>query len=127
MKAITADGEIARLRSKNAALRAEVAALRWQVEHEGCAASHIGETTYECHADAPCGLCRLRGERDQAQVAVRSLLAQMKEDDRCAREAGLTHDNIREALSAYAADDISFGRLVEIVRASARVMAGGKS
>lgn len=102
-------------------------AMQMPTQGEGCAASHIGETTYECHADAPCGLCRLRGERDQAQVAVRALLAQMKEDDRCAREAGLTHDNIREALSAYAADDISFGRLVEIVRASARVLAGGKS
>jgi hypothetical protein len=41
-----------------------LSALLWQVENEGCAVSHLGETTYECRADAICGLCRLRQERD---------------------------------------------------------------
>lgn len=45
-------------------------ALRWQVENEGCAASHLGETTYECRADAPCGLCRLRSERDRLRATL---------------------------------------------------------
>lgn len=53
-------------RLKDARQRLE--ALRWQVEHEGCAASHLGETTYECRADAPCGLCRLRAERDRLRA-----------------------------------------------------------
>lgn len=48
----------------------QLAALRWQVEHEGCAASHLGETTYECRADAPCGLCRLRSERDALRAGL---------------------------------------------------------
>lgn len=62
-------------------------------------------------------------QRDQAQAAFNALLAQTKEDDRRARDAGLTHDNIRKAMSDHAADEISFGRLVEIVRASARLLA----
>ncbi len=41
-------------------------ALRWQVEHHGCAVAHMGETTFECDATSPCGLCRLRHERDKA-------------------------------------------------------------
>lgn len=45
-------------------------ALRWQIENEGCAASHLGETTYECRADAPCGLCRLRSERDKLRAVL---------------------------------------------------------
>jgi hypothetical protein len=55
------------------ALRVEsrrLAALQWQVENEGCAASHLGETTYECRADAPCGLCRLRADRDRLRAAL---------------------------------------------------------
>lgn len=57
-------------RAERDLLTKQLAALRWQVEHEGCAASHLGETTYECRADAPCGLCRLRNERDQAKSAL---------------------------------------------------------
>jgi len=49
-------------------------ALRWQVEHEGCAASHLGETTYECQADATCGLCRLRQERDALREVLEGVL-----------------------------------------------------
>lgn len=69
-------GEVTRLRAEaQRALRdvrearKQLDALRWQVEHEGCAASHLGETTYECRADAPCGLCRLRAERDRLRAA----------------------------------------------------------
>jgi len=54
--------------------RKQLDALRWQVEHEGCAASHLGETTYECRADAPCGLCRLRAERDRLRAALHDVM-----------------------------------------------------
>jgi hypothetical protein len=41
-------------------------------------------------------------------------------DQAAAREAGLTHANIREAL---ADPTLSFGRLVELIRTSARILA----
>jgi len=63
-------GEVTRLRAE--ARRAD--ALLWQVEHEGCAASHVGETTYECRADAPCGLCRLRAERNRLRAALHDVM-----------------------------------------------------
>jgi len=44
-----------------------VAALRDQIERGGCAAAHAGETTYECDAAKPCGLCRLRGRAEAAE------------------------------------------------------------
>lgn len=76
------------------------------------------------HARALADNCAAaESQRDQAQAAFKALLAQIHEDDKRARDAGLTHENIRKALSDYAADDISFGRLVEIVRASARLLA----
>lgn len=48
-------------------LERKLAALYDQIENEGCVASHLGERTYQCRADKPCGLCRLRGERDKLQ------------------------------------------------------------
>lgn len=53
-------------------------ALLWQIEHEGCAVSHIGETTYECRADSPCGLCRLRGQRDRLRAENEALIDDLK-------------------------------------------------
>ena len=40
-------------------------ALVWQVQIEGCEVAHIGEYTYECNVQSPCGLCRLRQDRDK--------------------------------------------------------------
>ena len=56
-------------------------------------------------------------------AAARSLLSLIREDERRAREAGLTYDNVREALRDLADEEITFARLVEILRATARVMA----
>jgi hypothetical protein len=58
-----------------------LAALRWQVEHHGCAAAHLGETTYECNVQEPCGLCRLRAERDAARTRIGELEACLAEAD----------------------------------------------
>lgn len=44
-------------------------------------------------------------------------------DQAAARDAGLTHDNIKLAVAEYAAGDISFARLVELVRTAAKVLA----
>ena len=40
----------------------KLTALEYQVETEGCAAAHYGETTYECDIQNPCGLCRMRNK-----------------------------------------------------------------
>lgn len=44
-------------------------------------------------------------------------------DQAAARAAGLTHENIRLAVGEYLDGDISFGRLVELVRTAAKVLA----
>lgn len=68
------------LRELDAATR-RLDALRWQVENEGCAASFLGETTYECKADAPCGLCRLRSERDALRKTMSRILVSVNRPD----------------------------------------------
>jgi hypothetical protein len=45
----------------------QLAALRWQVEHEGCAEAERSDTTSSCDPADPCGLCRLR-RRDIATL-----------------------------------------------------------
>ena len=63
-------------------------ALLWQVENEGCAVSHLGETTYECRADAVCGLCKLRQERDSLrEVLMAVMVAWELQQERHADEA----------------------------------------
>lgn len=60
--------------------------------------------------------------RDKAAINMRirqEMLADMAE----ARAAGLTHENIRKAIGEYADGEISFGRLVDLVRAAARALA----
>lgn len=49
--------------------------LLWQIEVEGCAVSQPGGTTYECAADKPCGLCRLREQRNASISACKLLVA----------------------------------------------------
>jgi hypothetical protein len=44
-------------------------------------------------------------------------------DQASARAAGLTHENVRLAVGEYLDGDISFGRLVELVRTAAKVLA----
>jgi hypothetical protein len=44
-------------------------------------------------------------------------------DQAAAREAGLTHDNLKLAVAEYIDGDISFGRLVELVRTAAKTLA----
>jgi hypothetical protein len=55
--------------------------------------------------------------------SVRRLQDQMLADMAQARAAGLTHENIRKAIGEHADGEISFGRLVDLVRASARALA----
>jgi hypothetical protein len=60
--------------------------------------------------------------RDKAAINMRirqEMLADMAE----ARAAGLTHENIRKAIGEHADGEISFGRLVDLVRAAARALA----
>jgi hypothetical protein len=52
--------------------------------------------------------------------AQRAFIAQALADQAAAREAGLTHANIREAL---ADPTLSFGRLVELIRTAAKTLA----
>lgn len=49
-------------------------ALLWQIEIGGCAVAGPGETTYECAVDRPCGLCKMRSQRDAAVEACQLLL-----------------------------------------------------
>jgi hypothetical protein len=44
--------------------RAKYESLVFQIGIEGCMVAHLGEYTYECSASDPCGLCRMRSERD---------------------------------------------------------------
>ena len=79
--------------------------LLWQIEVEGCAVSGPGETTYECAADKPCGLCRLRSQRDAAIASCKPLLR----SERMAAENGhlafgLYSDAVQEATCALAFD-----------------------
>ena len=53
----------AELESSRDFWKARAEALSWQIDNEGCAASHKGETTYNCDATKPCGLCRLRNKQ----------------------------------------------------------------
>lgn len=53
--------------------------------------------------------------------ARQAFITQSLADQAAAREAGLTHANIREAL---ADPTLSFGRLIELIRTSAKVLAG---
>lgn len=69
--------ECRRLRAEEKRLDRVVAGLRDQIEREGCAASHLGELTYECDATKPCGLCRLRGERDRLRAENAALRADL--------------------------------------------------
>lgn len=55
---------------------AKASALRWQIEHQGCAVSREGETTYECRVDSLCGLCRLRGRAERAEAECERLREQ---------------------------------------------------
>lgn len=55
--------------------------------------------------------------------AQQAFIAQALADQAAAREAGLTHENIRLAVAEYLDGDSSFGRLVELVRTAARVLA----
>jgi hypothetical protein len=55
--------------------------------------------------------------------SVRRLQDQMLADMAEARAAGLTHENIRKAIGEHADGEISFGRLVDLVRAAARALA----
>jgi hypothetical protein len=79
--------------------------LLWQIEVEGCAVAGPGETTYECAADKPCGLCRLRSQRDAAMAACKLLLR----SERVAVENsylafGLYSDAVQEATRALSFD-----------------------
>lgn len=60
---------------------------------------------------------RLTTERNRA--IQEQMLADMAE----ARAAGLTHETIRKAIGEHADGEISFGRLVELVRTAARALA----
>lgn len=62
------------LRSEVRRLRAECDSLRYQIEREGCAVARLGETTYECRADAPCGLCRLRTKNAQLRADLKAVI-----------------------------------------------------
>jgi hypothetical protein len=46
---------------------AKLRALQWQIDHCGCSESHIGELTYECDIQNPCGMCRLRIRAERAE------------------------------------------------------------
>ncbi len=59
-------------------------------------------------------------------AANRAIQDQMLADMAAARAAGLTHANIREAVGEYADGEISFGRLVELVRTAAKALAETK-
>lgn len=61
-------------------VRRRLIALQWQVDNAGCAAANMCETTYECDATKPCGLCRLRGERDGAWNAAIEACMAFEED-----------------------------------------------
>ena len=52
--------------------------------------------------------------------ARQAFIAQALADQAAAREAGLTHANIRDAL---ADPTLSFGRVIELIRTSARILA----
>lgn len=54
--------------------------------------------------------------------SVRRLQDTMLADMAAARAAGLTHETIRAAVGEYADGEISFGRLVELVRAAAKAL-----
>jgi hypothetical protein len=80
-------------------------------------------------------LARRPDDQDIAELAaawrkqtesVRRLQDHMLADMAAARAAGLTHANIREAVGEYADGEISFGRLVELVRTAAKALAETK-
>ncbi len=84
-----------------AAVRAERDRLRFrgdslidQIEHEGCAFADVGQRTYECNVTAPCGLCRLRGERDAMRPVVEATLRA------CAETLSADHA-LHDAVDAY--------------------------
>lgn len=52
-----------------------LAALRDQVAVAGCAASALGERTYNCRHDNLCGLCRLRHRAENAKRELAALHA----------------------------------------------------
>lgn len=56
---------------------------------------------------------------------IQAFTAQQSADQAAARAAGLTHDQIRQALGEYAAGEISFGRVVELIRTAAKTLAEG--
>ena len=77
-------------------------------------------------------LARRPDDQDLADLAAawrltternRAIQDQMLADMAEARAAGLTHENIRKAIGEHADGEISFGRLVELVRAAARALA----
>lgn len=57
----------AELRAEHWKKKAE--SLEWQIENLGCSASRKGETTYECNAERPCGLCRTRSALESVKEA----------------------------------------------------------
>lgn len=56
-----------------AASERALAALRYQAQAGGCELSTVGENSYHCRADAPCGLCRLRHRASQAERELATL------------------------------------------------------
>jgi hypothetical protein len=90
--------EYAQLKAQLHVATMERDALRDQIEAGGCAAAHIGERTLECDATRPCGLCRLRGERDEARAKLAGAERGLSQtiDQRDFREHQL--DLIHEAL-----------------------------
>ena len=58
------DEEIRKQRDRANYAEKKLKALHYQIEFEGCEASHYGETTYECNIRNECNLCKLREEKD---------------------------------------------------------------
>jgi DNA-binding MarR family transcriptional regulator len=58
-------------------------------------------------------------ERSRLQETVNLLLSHGQKDQERWRSAGLTYSAVRELISAYELDEISFGKLVEEIRGMA--------
>lgn len=88
--------------------REELSALLDQIDHAGCTVARCGERTYECPADATCGLCRMRNERDTARAAITEVAAVLDPEGTMG-----TNNLVRVAMEMISDRDAFGGKLVE--------------
>ena len=92
-------------------------------------ATHHGELftdkdgSYMRHADHARVVAALVKERDNALAAFADLDASLHADTQKLKAAGIHYQAIREVLSEYDTGEASFGRVVELIRVAANLLA----